>query len=111
MLLHKIKMALIAYVSRAFSASVALRLARRFNMEKAALKDLLYGGLTELMNNKDFYYRSPNGADYSKWTERGNTAMLDYVICLTKQIQTAEENFLDKRAKDMVIRGLKGETL
>ena len=80
-------------------------------MEKAALKDLIYGGLTELMNNKDFYYRSPNGADYSKWSEKGNDVMIEYVTSITKQMHTAEDKFLDRRAKDMVIRGLKGETL
>ena len=26
-------------------------------MEKEAIKDILYGGLSELMNNEDFYYR------------------------------------------------------
>jgi hypothetical protein len=80
-------------------------------MEKAALKDLLYGGLTELMNNKEFYYRSSVGVDYSHWTEKGNIVMLEYVTSMTKQMHTAEDNALDKRAKDMVIRGLKGETL
>jgi hypothetical protein len=80
-------------------------------MEKSALKDLLYGGLTELMNNKEFYYRSSVGVDYSYWTGKGNIVMLEYVTSMTKQMQTAEDKFLDNRAKDMVIKGLKGETL
>ena len=80
-------------------------------MEKAALKDLLYGGLTELMNNKEFYYRSSVGADYSHWTEKGNVVMLEYVTSMTKQMQTAQDKFLDNRAKELVIKGLKGETV
>ena len=80
-------------------------------MEKDVVKDLLYGGLTELMNNKDLYYRSSVGATYSHWTEKGNAVIMDYVTAMTKQMQTAEETSLNRRAKDLVIKGLKGETL
>jgi Fic family protein len=80
-------------------------------MEKDALKDVLYGGLAELMNNKEFYYRSSVGVDYSNWTERGNVVMLAFVNSMIKQIHTAEDKALDRRAKDLVIKGLKGETV
>ena len=80
-------------------------------MEKIVVKDLLYGGLTELMNNKEFYYRSSVGANYSHWTEKGNAVIMEYVTSMTKQIHTAEEASLNRRAKDLVIKGLKGETL
>ena len=80
-------------------------------MEKAVVKDLLYGGLTELMNNKEFYYRSTVGADYSNWTERGTLVMMAFMNSMTKQMHTAEEASLNRRAKDLVIKGLKGETL
>jgi hypothetical protein len=90
---------------------VDLQQVRRFNMEKYVLKDLLYGGLTELMNNKDLYYRSSVGANYSNWTEKGNAVMLEYVTSMTKQMHTAEDILLDKRAKELVINGLKGETV
>jgi len=82
---------------------------KRFNMEKTALKDLLYGGLTELMNNKEFYYRSSVGANYSHWTEKGTVVMIEYVASMAQQIQTAEDIFLDKRAKELVINGLTGK--
>jgi hypothetical protein len=72
-------MVLIRYVFRAFSDSVALRLARRFNMEKVVIKYLMYGGINELMNNKDFYYRSSVGADYSHWTDKGTLVMIDFL--------------------------------
>ena len=80
-------------------------------MEKAALKDLLYGGLSELMNNPEFYYRSSVGANYSHWTEKGNSVMLEHVILMTIQMHTVEDKLLDKRAKELVIKGLKGETV
>ena len=71
----------------------------------------MYGGLSELMNNKDFYYRSSVGADYSHWTEKGTLVMIEFVKSMTKQMHTAENKALDKRAKDLVIKGLKGETI
>jgi hypothetical protein len=82
-----------------------------YYMEKEAIKDILYGGLTELMNNQDFYYRSTAGSDYSKWTEKGSAVMLEYVTSMSRQIHTAEDKLLDKRAKNLVIKGLKGETV
>ncbi len=80
-------------------------------MEKDALKDILYGGLIELMNNKEFYYRSSVGATYSHWTTQGSPVMLAFVNSIIKLMHTAEEQSLNKRAKELVIKGLKGETL
>jgi predicted GIY-YIG superfamily endonuclease len=80
-------------------------------MEKTVIKDLMYGGLTELMNNKEFYYRSGVGADYSHWTEKGSIVMLDFVKSMSKQMHTEEDLSLNKRAKELVIKGLKGETV
>ena len=75
------------------------------------MKDLLYGGLTELMNNKELYYRSSVGADYSHWTERGTNVLQEFVKSWTKQMHMAEDQALDKRAKELVIKGLKGEKI
>jgi len=80
-------------------------------LEKDAVKDLFYGGITELMNNKEFYYRSSVGADYSHWTEKGSFVLLEFVNSMTKQMHTAEERALDKRAKELVLKGLKGESV
>ena len=77
-------------------------------MEKTVIKDLMYGGLTELMNNKEFYHRSSVGADYSQWTEKGTLVMIEFVKSMTKQMHTAEDLSLNKRAKELVIKGLKG---
>ena len=80
-------------------------------MEKTVIKDLMYGGLTELMNNKEFYHRSSVGADYSQWTEKGTLVMIEFVKSMNKQMHTAEDLSLNKRAKELVIKGLKGETV
>jgi hypothetical protein len=76
-------------------------------MEKAAIKDLIYGGINELMQDRRYYYRSSVGRDYSHWTDEGKRAMENFMREMTQYIWDAEEAALDKRAKDMVLEELK----
>ena len=78
-------------------------------MEKEAVKAIIYGGINELMNNRDYYHRSPVAAKYSTWTETGMKVLLEYTLEMTQRVQDAEDKSLDKRAKELVIKGLKGE--
>jgi hypothetical protein len=80
-------------------------------MEKQTIKDIMYGGINELMNNRDYYFRSEVGAQYSSWTEKGQVALMTYTVQMSRYIQTAEDKVLDKRSKELVIKGLKGETI
>ena len=80
-------------------------------MEKAALKDILYSSMLELMNNSKYYYHSTISSNYSHWTEPGAAAIVEYTNTMAELMLAAENKDLDQRAKDMVIRGLKGETL
>jgi len=80
-------------------------------MEKTALKDLIYGGISELIRNNKLYRRSPVSDDYSHFTEEGSVAVKKFIQSMAVLIYLAEEKDLDERAKDIVIRGLKGETL
>lgn len=107
MLLHRIKTVLIHFAFRAFSDSAGLKLAKRFNMEKQAIKALMYGGINELMHNSKYYYRSSVGKSYSHWTDEGKIALQQFMIDMTMYMWDAEESELDKRAKDMVIKELK----
>ena len=76
-------------------------------MEKSAIKDLVYGGINELMQNRRYYYRSSVGKDYSHWTDEGQKALETFMKEITQYIWDAEEAALDKRAKDMVLAELK----
>ena len=78
-------------------------------MEKDAVKAIMYGGINELMNNRDYYHRSSVGSKYSTWTEKGMSVLMEYTLEMTQRIQDAEDKALDRRAKDLVIKGLKGE--
>ena len=76
-------------------------------MEKQAIKDLVYGGVSELMNNSRYYYKSSVGRGYSRWTEQGQEALLNFMSEITHNIVECENKELDKRAKDMVLAELK----
>jgi hypothetical protein len=78
-------------------------------MEKDVVKDLMWGGLIELTNNKEFYYRSVVGPEYGQWSDRGARVMMEFMNSMTRQMVAAEEQDLNRRAKEMVIKGLKGE--
>jgi len=78
-------------------------------MEKSALKDVLYGGVSELIHNSKYYRYSPIGQDYCRFTEEGEVALKQFMQSMSVLIYATEEKDLDQRAKDMVIKGLKGE--
>jgi hypothetical protein len=76
-------------------------------MDRGAAKDLLYGGLVEMMQNRDLYYTSAMGAKYSHWTERGTLAVTEHILNMTQCIHKAENEMLDERAKQLVMKELK----
>lgn len=80
-------------------------------MNKQASKDVLYGGLVELVNNPKFYYHSSIGSSYCHWTEDGAKVVAAYMTLMADTIYRAEQEALDKRAKDMVLSNLKGNAV
>ena len=69
----------------------------------------MYGGIAELMKNRQYYYYSSVGPEYSHWTEEGNQALLDYMNLISFKMIEAENNELNERSKQMVLKTLKGE--
>lgn len=76
-------------------------------MDKQAIKELMYGGIKELMNNRKYYYKSSVSRDYSQFTETGKEAVQEFILDMARYISDAEEIDLDQRAKDMVMKELK----
>jgi hypothetical protein len=88
---------------------VVLQKAKSYNMDKPSIKELMYGGIQELMRNRKYYHHSIAGANYSYWTEDGKIALTEYTNIMVWKMFEAEEEELKQKAKDMVISGLKGE--
>jgi hypothetical protein len=76
-------------------------------MKKSAIKDLCYGGMLELLNNRNYYYHSSVGAGYSHLTEDGKEAVIEFMNMIAFKMKEAENNDLDSRAKQQVLDQLK----
>lgn len=79
-------------------------------MQKGAIKDLIYGGIEEILNNNRYYYHSTVGASYSHLTEDGRTAVLEFMDLMAFKIKEANELDLNHRAKQQVLETLKTKT-
>ncbi len=102
------------YAKRLVKTSRVLERTRSYNgvltmLEKNAVKELLYGGLNEILQNKQYYYNSSIGANYNHFTDSGKEAVQEYIKNMAAMMLVAEEISLNRRAKDLVIKGLKGE--
>ena len=76
-------------------------------MEKGAIKDLMYGGIEEILRNKKYYYHSTVGEGYSHFTKEGEEAILAYTAMLAWRIKAAEEADLERRAREQTMAALK----
>ena len=76
-------------------------------MKKEAVKDIMFGGVSELIKNKNFYYFSSISPQYCHWTEEGKTELQAYMDFMAYTVLQAETADLDRRAKEMVIGALK----
>ena len=103
----KIAMTLGAYDSPDSFASVALRKVKKSKMKKAAVKDLMFGGVMELSRNSRYYYHSTVGKTYCYWTEEGKQAISEFMQEMAPMMRLAEQQDLDERAKEMVLKELK----
>ena len=84
---------------------------KKSKMDKQAVKDLMFGGVMELMRNNRYYYKSSVGGNYCHWTEDGKTALHEYIQIVSHKLWEAEEADLNKRSKELVLKGLKGEKI
>jgi hypothetical protein len=77
-------------------------------MDKSAVKELIYGGINELMQNPKYYYHSAVGRGYCKWTAQGEQVLAEFISEISHLIAEAEAQALDQRAKELVVNELKG---
>lgn len=78
-------------------------------LEHSAVKDWVYGGIIELMNNPKYYRKSGVDSRYSYWTEEGKVVLIEFMFKVCQSIEEAERDKLMKLAKQLVMNGLKGE--
>ena len=79
-------------------------------MQKGAIKDLIYGGLEEILGNRNYYYHSSVGRDYSHLTDEGKVAIVEFMDLMAWKVKEANEEDLERRAKEQVMSALKGKS-
>jgi len=75
-------------------------------MDKSAVKDLIFGGLSELIQNNRYYYHSAMGPEYSHWTDFGEEVMTEFMTVMAYRIAETNAESLNERAKELVMNGL-----
>jgi len=84
-----------------------LKLARKFELDKKIVKDLIYGCIKELGQNKEFYYHSKFGGHYDYLTEKGEEACLAIFKDFVEKVLAAEEHEYQERKKRDTFNSLK----
>ena len=79
----------------------------RANMKRNVTKDVLYGGLLEIVKNERCYRTSNVGREYSALTELGKDTIVEFMSDMAWKMVQAEREELDARAKQMVFEELK----
>ncbi len=71
-------------------------------------KDVVYGALMELSRNKQVWYESSTGPEYSHLTEEGKEAIVHVIEEMFRGLQTINKLELREESKNQVIDALKG---
>ena len=61
----------------------------------------------EIMKNRQYYYHSGIGSNYSHFTDEGREAVQEFLNVVSGKMMEAEHEELNERAKQQVIAELK----
>lgn len=67
----------------------------------------IYAGLFEIVKDRDLYYHSSVGRDYSHLTDRGKEALAKWMNVMAWEMIELEKAELDARAKKLMWEELK----
>jgi hypothetical protein len=72
-------------------------------MDNTALKELMFSSISSLMENREYFYYSALGSDYSHWTEEGEKVVLGYLALLGPKIIKNKKLELEDKAKELML--------
>lgn len=82
-------------------------MARKFNLRRAMNKDIIYGALLELSQNKQVWHESTVSPEYSHLTEEGKEAIIHVVEEMFRGLQTIHKEELKEEAKRQTLDALR----
>lgn len=82
-------------------------MARKFDIRRSMHKDMLYGALLELSQNKRVWHESSVSVEYSHLTEEGKDAIIHVVEELFRGLQSVHKDEIKEEAKRQTLEALK----
>jgi len=83
-------------------------MARKFNLRRSMNKDIVYGALLELSQNKKVWHESTVSPEYSHLTEEGKEAIIHVIEDMFRGLQTIHNQEVKEEAKRQTMESLKG---
>jgi hypothetical protein len=75
-------------------------------MERRALKDMLYGGIEEMIQNNRYYYHSSIGSNYSHFTDEGKKNLAEFLDMVAFEMKKCRDAEDEQRSRELVIKEL-----
>jgi len=82
-------------------------MAKNYDIRRSMHKDMLYGALLELSQNKRVWYESAVGPQYSHLTDEGKDAIMHVVEEMFRGLQTVHQQEIEEEAKRQTMEALK----
>lgn len=80
-------------------------------MDKKALKDVIYGGLYEIIHNPKYFYNGYMDERYSSFSDEGKEVLAEFTKMAAAKMYQIERAELDSKVKELVINNLKGDNI
>ena len=83
-------------------------MARKYDLQRSMNKDIVYGALMELSNNRNVWHESTVSPEYSHLTEDGKKAIIHVIEEMFRGLQTIHKQEIKEEAKRQTLESLKG---
>jgi hypothetical protein len=83
-------------------------MAKKYNLRRSMNKDIIYGALLELSQNREVWYESTINPEYSHLTEQGREAIIHVVEDMFRGLQEIHNMEIKEEAKRQTLESLKG---
>lgn len=82
-------------------------MARKYNLKRSMNKDIIYGALMELSQNKQVWHESTVSPEYSRLTDEGREAIIHVVEEMFRGLQTIHQQEIKEEAKRQTLENLR----
>ena len=77
------------------------------SLNETEVMEMISGTLRSIIDNSDYFYRSPVAVQYSKLNPQGEQVLIKTMSVLLPLMAKAQDESLNQRAKELVVKELK----